>query len=146
MIPWYFLILGGLAGGLVGGMGMGGGTLLIPILTMFMRIEQHLAQAINLLVFIPTGIIAVIIHAKNKLIDYKIFGVIIIPAIATAVGAALLVGQLKSETLRLIFAIFLILISLFELFQAIRTSVNNKKKITKPILKHNLYPPRNRDF
>ena len=73
-MAWYFLVLAGLFGGLVGGMGMGGGTLLIPILTMFLGVEQHLAQAINLLVFIPTGLIAVLIHAKNKLLDFKVFG------------------------------------------------------------------------
>ena len=145
-MPWYFLALAGLAGGLVGGMGMGGGTLLIPILTMILGVDQHTAQALNLLVFIPTGIIAVLIHAKNKLIDYKVFGIVALPAIATAVGAALLVGKIESETLGIIFGVFLILVGLFELFLAIRNSVNNKKKIKKPLLKHNLYPPRNRDI
>ncbi len=141
-MPWYFLSIAGLFGGLVGGMGMGGGTLLIPILTMFLGVEQHLAQAMNLLVFIPTGIIAVIIHAKNKLIDYKIFAIIIGPAIATAVVSALFVGRIKSETLGLLFGIFLIFIGLFELYLAIKNTIKNKKKIKKPILKHNLYPPR----
>ncbi len=141
-MPWFYFLIAGLCGGLVGGMGMGGGTLLIPILTMFLGVEQHLAQALNLLVFIPTGIIAVIIHAKNKLIDYKVFGIIIGPAIATAVCAALLVGKLKSETLGLLFGIFLILIGLFEMYLAIKNSIKNKNKIKKPILKHTLYPPK----
>ncbi len=141
-MPWYFLSIAGVMGGLVGGMGMGGGTLLIPILTMFLGVEQHLAQAMNLLVFIPTGIIAIIIHAKNKLIDYKVFGIIIGPAIITAITSALFVGKIKSETLGLLFGIFLILIGLFELYLAIRSTIKNKKKIKKPILKHNIYPPR----
>ncbi|MBQ7977608.1 MAG: sulfite exporter TauE/SafE family protein [Clostridia bacterium] len=143
---WYYLSLAGLFGGLVGGMGMGGGTLLIPILTMFLGVDQHLAQAINLLVFIPTGIIAVIIHAKNKLIDYKVFGIIIFPAMATAVGAALLVGKLESDLLKILFGVFLVLIGIFQLYQAIKASIDRKKKITRPVLKHNLYPPRNKDF
>ena len=146
MIEWYYLALAGLFGGLVGGMGMGGGTLLIPILTMFLGVDQHMAQALNLLVFIPTGIIALIIHIKNKLVDLKVFAIIILPAIATAVGSALLVGQIKSETLGLLFGIFLVAIGIFELYQAIKASINNKNKIKKPILKHNLYPPKNRDF
>ncbi len=145
-MTWYFLVLAGLFGGLVGGMGMGGGTLLIPILTMFLGVEQHLAQAINLLVFIPTGLIAVLIHAKNKLLDFKVFGIIIIPAIATAVGSALLVGEIKSDTLRIIFGAFLIIIGLFELYQAINTTIKNKRKINTPIIKHNLYSRFSRDF
>ena len=43
MIFWY--ILAGVCGGIIGGMGMGGGTLLIPILTLFLGIDQRSAQA-----------------------------------------------------------------------------------------------------
>ncbi len=93
---WWHLCLAGLVGGLCGGMGMGGGTLLIPILTMFLGVDQHLAQGLNLLVFIPTGIIAVIIHMKNKLIDYKAFWLVVVRAVVTAVGAYLLVGKIES--------------------------------------------------
>lgn len=125
---WWYLVLAGLFGGLCGGMGMGGGTLLIPILTMFLGIDQHLAQGLNLLVFIPTGIIAVIIHMKNKLIDYKTFFIVVVPAIITAVCAALFVGRLKSEVLTICFGVFLLIISLFELYNAIKTTIQNKKK------------------
>ena len=125
---WWYLVLAGLFGGLCGGMGMGGGTLLIPILTMFLGIDQHLAQGLNLLVFIPTGIIAVIIHMKNKLIDYKTFFIVVVPAIITAVCAALFVGRLKSEVLTICFGVFLLIISLFELYNAIKTTIQNKKQ------------------
>lgn len=131
MFWWY--ILAGLFGGICGGMGMGGGTLLIPTLTMILGVDQHLAQAINLLVFIPTGIAALVIHAKNKLLDYRVFFVIIIPAIATAVCTALLVGRIESDVLGLCFGIFLILVGLYELYCAIRASVESKRK--KPLLK-----------
>ena len=40
---WQFLIFGAL-GGVLGGMGMGGGTLLIPLLTLFTKTEQKEAQ------------------------------------------------------------------------------------------------------
>ena len=133
---WWHLCLAGLVGGLCGGMGMGGGTLLIPILTMFLGVDQHLAQGLNLLVFIPTGIIAVIIHMKNKLIDYKAFWLVVVPAVVTAVGASLLVGKIESEVLGIIFGIFLILVGVWELICAIRASVKNRKRKT-PIIKSN---------
>ena len=47
-----YLFLAGLVSGIVGGMGMGGGTLLIPILTIFLDFAQKSAQGINLLFFI----------------------------------------------------------------------------------------------
>ena len=45
-----FIIIG-VAGGVIGGMGMGGGTLLIPLLTLFTGADQHLAQAVNLIAY-----------------------------------------------------------------------------------------------
>ena len=132
MIWWHYL-LAGLFGGICGGMGMGGGTLLIPILTMFIGVDQHVAQGLNLLVFVPTGIIAVAIHAKNKLLDYKSFWVVLFPAIFMAILAALFVGQIKSEILRYCFGGFLILVGIFEIINAIKTTISNK--IKKPLLK-----------
>ena len=64
-------IIIGVTGGVIGGMGMGGGTLLIPLLTLATGTEQHVAQAINLIAFIPLSVVALIIHARNKLLDCK---------------------------------------------------------------------------
>ena len=47
-----FLVCG-VCGGVLGGMGMGGGTLLIPLLTIFCGVEQGIAQGVNLLSFLP---------------------------------------------------------------------------------------------
>ena len=63
-------ILIGMISGIVSGTGMGGGTILIFLLTFMMGIEQHVAQATNLIFFIPTSIVAIIINIKNKNIDF----------------------------------------------------------------------------
>ena len=60
-------ILIGMISGIVSGTGMGGGTILIFLLTFMMGIEQHVAQATNLIFFIPTSIVAIIINIKNPL-------------------------------------------------------------------------------
>ena len=60
MIIWE--IIGGLFGGLVGGMGMGGGTLLIPIITLLAGFKQLEAQGINLISFIPMSMVALILQ------------------------------------------------------------------------------------
>ena len=128
---WYYLIIAGLFGGLVGGMGLGGGTLLIPILTMLLQMEQHLAQGINLLVFIPTAIVALIIHAKNKLLDFKVFFVVIIPAIISSVICAILVKDIEGDVLRVVFGAFLVALAVYEIVMAIKASITNKKKLDK---------------
>lgn len=43
----------GAAAGVISGMGMGGGTLLIPALTLLMGIPQRQAQGVNMLSFLP---------------------------------------------------------------------------------------------
>lgn len=60
------LVVSGVAAGVLGGMGMGGGTILIPILTIFFSVEQKSAQAINLVAFIPMAIISLVIHIKTS--------------------------------------------------------------------------------
>ena len=75
-------VLIGIISGIVSGTGMGGGTILIFLLSIMLGIEQHTAQATNLIFFIPTSIVAIIVNFKNKNIDIKkaiiisIFGVL----------------------------------------------------------------------
>ena len=57
MVFWE--IFAGLLGGIIGGMGMGGGTLTIPILTIFLSFQQLRAQGVNLVAFLPMAIIAI---------------------------------------------------------------------------------------
>ena len=59
-------ILIGVVAGIFSGIGMGGGTILIFLLTIFAKMEQHIAQATNLIYFIPTAISAIIVNYKNK--------------------------------------------------------------------------------
>ena len=61
----------GILSGIISAMGMGGGTILILLLVYTMQIEQHVAQASNLIFFIPTAIIAIIINRKQNLLDLK---------------------------------------------------------------------------
>lgn len=51
---------------------MGGGTILILFLTIFVGIEQHIAQATNVIFFIPTSISAIFVFIKNKNINFRI--------------------------------------------------------------------------
>ena len=66
-----WLVLAGLAGGAVGAMGFGGGTLLIPILTFLLDVSPRFAAWTNLVVFIPMGAVAIFLHAKNRLISLR---------------------------------------------------------------------------
>ena len=109
-----WLILIGVVGGVLGGMGMGGGTLLIPLLNIFLGIEQNVAQGINLLAFLPMSVVALIIHFKNKMVEAKDSFWIIITGVISAVGGALLANIVEPKDLKIYFAIFLILLGVFQ--------------------------------
>ncbi len=114
MFLWYVLV--GLLGGVLGGMGMGGGTVLIPMLTIFLSVQQHVAQAVNLVSFIPVGIVALIIHIKNKLVKKQGLLFIILPAILFSVLGSLLSVKLDGDFLKRFFGGFLLILSGIQFF------------------------------
>lgn len=64
-------IVFGVISGIVSGLGMGGGTVLIMLLSLFGGLPQHFSQGTNLVFYIPTSIVAIIMNLKNKNIDFK---------------------------------------------------------------------------
>ena len=121
-----FCLFGAL-GGVLGGMGMGGGTILIPLLTIFLSWEQKLSQAVNLIAFIPMALVALVIHAKNGLIKKDNILFMIIPACAFGIGGAVLCHFIENEVLSKIFGWFLIVLSVVQFF----CGKNKGKKVKK---------------
>lgn len=110
------MVLAGLAAGALGGMGMGGGTILIPVLTIFFGVEQKQAQAINLVAFIPMAIASLIVHVKNKRVETKGILWIIIPATVLSLAGSMLAQAINGEILKRIFGGFLLLLSVAQFF------------------------------
>ncbi len=110
------LVLAGIAAGALGGMGMGGGTILIPVLTIFFGAEQKQAQAINLVAFIPMAIASLIVHVKNKRVETKGILWIIIPATVLSLAGSLVAQAINGEILKRIFGGFLLLLSVAQFF------------------------------
>ena len=111
----FLQVLFGIIGGVVGGMGMGGGTLLIPLLTIFLSAEQKVAQGVNLLAFLPMAIVALFVHFKNKMVVTKGILWVIIPGVVFSVGFAFLASVLNNQVLRMLFGSYLILIAVYEI-------------------------------
>ena len=124
----FLLILFGFLAGIVGGMGMGGGTVLVPLLS-FLDMSQKTIQAINLVSFLPMCCVALIFHAKNKLITTKNVWWLIVPAIIFAVVGALVADKADNKVLRLCFAVFLIAVGVWQMIVAIKFIVNKKKHV-----------------
>lgn len=110
----FLLILYGIIGGILGGMGMGGGTLLIPLLTIFGGLNQIESQAINLISFSLMAIVSIIIHAKNKLIDFKVAFPFIITGVAFSILGSFIANSINSLSLKTLFGVFLVALGLFQ--------------------------------
>ena len=103
-------IVFGIIGGLLGGMGMGGGTLLIPLLTLGLDVPQQTAQLLNLLTFIPMSAFALIVHAKNGYVAKKRIFFVILPALAFAILGSVFSTKISADVLKKAFGYFLILL------------------------------------
>lgn len=125
----FLLIFFGFLAGIIGGMGMGGGTLLVPLLS-FLDIPQKTVQAINLISFLPMCCVALIFHAKNKLIKTSGLGWIVIPASACAIVGALFAGKTDDGILRICFAAFLIAVGVWQLYVAIKFAIRQRQRRT----------------
>lgn len=126
-------ILIGIVSGIVSGMGMGGGTILIFLLVMIKSFEQNIAQATNLVFFIPTSIVAIIVNLKNKNIDIKLALIISIFGIIGAIVGSLISTNLDVNILRKCFGVFLLMISINEIIGLIK--MYKKSKICKNNIK-----------
>ena len=114
----FLQILFGVLGGFFGGLGMGGGTILIPMLTIFLGFDQQLSQGINLLRFLVMALLSIWIHARNGLIVTKGILWIILGGVIFAVGGSFLATILPSVILKKCFGAFLCVLSVLEFFKA----------------------------
>ena len=112
---WLVYVLAGFASGIISGMGIGGGAILIPALTIFLGMEQQAAQKINLLYFLPTAAIALRTHSKNGNIEKVGLIRLILYGLAGAVVGALIAIKIDGNYLRKGFAIFLLIMATYEI-------------------------------
>ncbi len=104
----------GAAAGVISGMGMGGGTLLIPALTLLMGILQRQAQGVYMLSFLPAAAAALYIHKKEGRLELKSSLPVIAAGIVGALAGALAAGWLKEEWLKKAFGLFLTILSIIQ--------------------------------
>lgn len=115
-MSYVWMAVAALLSGILGAMGMGGGGVLIIYLTLWAGMEQRAAQGVNLLLFIPCAILALIFYCKKGLIKWK---TALLAAGFGLLGGALgsyLSGVIDAGFLRKIFGAMLAVIGLIEIF------------------------------
>ncbi len=122
-----YLVAGVLAG-LLGGMGMGGGTVLIPVLTIFLGVSQHVAQATNVIAFLPMAAFALAEHKKKGYLRTDGLWWVIVPALASAVVFSIAAAFLDASLLRRLFGAFLIALAIKGILSLAEEIKKNKRR------------------
>jgi uncharacterized membrane protein YfcA len=100
------ILFGLLTGATAGLLGVGGGLLIVPFLTLVVDVPQHAAEATSLLVVLPTAIVATIVLHRRGVGDpwtalrFGVFGAV------GGIAGALLALQLSGRSLQIVFAVF----------------------------------------
>lgn len=123
-----FLI--GLCAYILAGMGLGGGIILIPLLTEVLNFNQLSAQYISLIAYIPTGIILIILSRNSKLM-YKILPLILFGLIGAIIGAYL-AQRINTDFLRFFYGIFMVV---FGAHLSIKTLFKDRKRAKNTVFK-----------
>lgn len=116
MTDWLLPLAVGAATGVLSGFGVGGGTLLLVYMTAFAGVDQRLAQGINLLYFLPAGLMALPAHRKNGYLEKEALLPAIGAGLVCAAGAAWAATAMEVELLRKLFGGFLLVVGCRELF------------------------------
>ena len=106
---WLLPFLCGLGASVISAWGVGGGTLLLLVMTLFLGVDQRTAQGINLLFFLPTAASALVCHIRNGYLDKPTLRSAVPPAVVFAALGAWAATAVDVAVLRKPFGIYLLL-------------------------------------
>lgn len=116
-----FIILGLLTGVLSGLLGIGGGAIIVPILSILFGMSQHMAVGTSLgAMLLPVGLLGAWEYYKAGNIDFKASLLIAIGLFLGAWFGGMFAQHLSPIVMRRIFAIFLLLLAAQMLIRSFR--------------------------
>lgn len=110
-------LLIGFGTGILSAWGVGGGTLLLLCMTLFLGVDQATAQGINLLYFLPTAGMGLYWHKKNGLLEKDVLRHAIPLGAMAAIAAAWIATSVDTAVFRKPFGIYLLITGIMTLFQ-----------------------------
>lgn len=117
----FFGIIAGLVSGIISGMGIGGGAILIPALTLVGGVAQRTAQGINLTYFLPTAVAALVVHIKKGRVELKCAAPLALSGAAGAYLGSRIATATDGGVLGKCFGVFLLAAGIYEIFKGIKS-------------------------
>ena len=118
----------GILAGILTNIGLGGGSILILLLTLFTNTPLREAQSANLLCFIPAAIISILSNSKSHLINYKNSIFFILFGCVGSIVGFLISKKLSVTFLKKVFAVFLLIICFFEIYSYYKKYIKGNNK------------------
>jgi len=100
------IFTGMVSGVLSGLLGIGGGAVLVASAVLFMGIGQLTAQAAALVAMLPTAMVGVAKHHRNKMINYKVVPYVAVGLVFGGMVGAFVANSISEVLLRRIFSAF----------------------------------------
>jgi len=114
-------VLAGTAAGTLGAMvGLGGGIILVPVLSLFLGVSIHHAVAASLVAVVATSSVAAIGYTRDEIANLRLGMTLEMSTTLGAIGGGLLASHLRRETLSAVFAAFLLINAIYLLFKQTR--------------------------
>ncbi|MBM4435733.1 MAG: sulfite exporter TauE/SafE family protein [Actinobacteria bacterium] len=105
---WVLVAIGLLGGVLSGLLGVGGGIIMIPLMTWLLRLRQHAAHGTSLIIIIPTATAAFARYLFAEAIEWGVVLALAATAIGFAIVGARLTARINAHVLRRLFALLLL--------------------------------------
>ena len=103
----------GVAGGFIAALaGVGGGIIFVPALALVLGLTQVVAEATSLLAIVPVAILGTWQQRRTGDVHVRDAVIIGLGSIVTAVLAALVADALPQNVLRILFAVFMLIIAI----------------------------------
>lgn len=110
----------GLISGSFGGLlGIGGGAVMVPLLTGWARLDQHSAHGTSLVGVVFTGVVGALVYGTGAAVDWGAAGLLAAGAVPATVLASRWSHRVPAATLRRYFGAFLLLTALLLPFKGL---------------------------
>ncbi|MFN2488842.1 MAG: sulfite exporter TauE/SafE family protein [Actinomycetota bacterium] len=107
--------------------GVGGGLLMVPFMVLVLSEDQHVAEGTSLLVIVPTAVAGVLAHARNRFVSFRHAAPLALGGIGGVYVGATIALRTKPEQLQLIFGIFLAVMGLKNVVDAVRQLMDRRR-------------------
>lgn len=108
----------GVVTGLCNGLfGSGGGTVAVPFMEKFLKLDEHKSHATAISIILPLTIVSIFFYTKSGFFDWRLSLGTSVGGVAGGILGAVILKKLKPKYIRMVFGIFMIIAAVRMVFK-----------------------------